>query len=191
MSLGASLWFEKFVEFEEAAAESGAVAGPFFFAGIGGQGGTDGGHFGIHVVEVMEDHRFANHRQFGRAKLVLAVMADQKMLHYGFQICGKTFDGVHGFRDGFQFHHDMTEELAFRGVADGTVVAEFIQLANVMEDGGGHQEIGVQLRIVRGNLFGQLTKADHVLEEASEIGVVHDFGGRGALVASRRSLGRR
>ncbi len=105
-----------------------------------GEGGADGGEFGVEVVEVVEDQGFANHGKFGRTEFVLAVMADQEMLDDGFQICGKTLDGIHGVGDGFQFHDDVAEELAFGGVADGAVVAEFVELADVVEDGDGQQK---------------------------------------------------
>src|SRR6266700_8000027 len=120
---------EELVEAEEFAAEGAAVGGPFGFAGIEGQGGTGGGEFRIEIVHVMEGQSFADHGELGRAKFILAVMADEKMLDDGFQVGGKTLDGVHGFRNGFQFHDDVAEELAFDGVADGAFVAELVELA--------------------------------------------------------------
>src|SRR5712692_7574575 len=71
---------QELVEAEEFAAEGAGVGGPFGFAGLEREGGTDGGEFGIEIVEVVKDEGFANHRELRRAKLVLAVMADEKML---------------------------------------------------------------------------------------------------------------
>ena len=77
--------FQERVELEEFAAEGAAVAGPLVVAGGRGERDADGGELGIEIVEVVEDHRFANHRQLRRAEFVLAVMADQQVLHDGLQ----------------------------------------------------------------------------------------------------------
>ena len=39
---------------------------------------------------------------------------------------------------------------------------------------------------MRGDLFGQATQADDVLEKSAKIGVMHDFGGGGALEADNK-----
>ncbi len=111
------------VQAEEFAAEGATVGGPLGFAGVDGESGADGSEFGIEVVHVMEGHGLANHGELGRAEFVLAVMADEHMLDNGFQIWREIFNGVHGFRNGFQLDDDVTEELAFDGVADSAFEA--------------------------------------------------------------------
>src|SRR5205823_13141697 len=132
------------------------------------------GELGIEIVEIVEDESFADHGKLGRAEFVLAVMADEKMLDDGLQVGGKAFDGVHGLRNRFKLHHDVAEELAFNGVADSTVVAKFVELADIVENRGGEQKIDVKLGIVRGGLPGETAQTKNVLEEAAEISVVHD-----------------
>src|SRR5712671_6380591 len=83
---------EEFVELEESAAKSGAIGGPFVVARGTGQSYADSGQLGVEVVEVVEDHGFANHGQFGGAEFILAVMANEQMLHDGFQRDGKAGD---------------------------------------------------------------------------------------------------
>src|SRR5467141_3269442 len=119
---------QELVEAEEFAAESTTIGGPFGLAGVESEGGSGGGELGIEVVEIVEDEGFADHGELGGAEFVLAVMADEKMLDDRFQIGGETFDGVHGFRNGFKFHHAVAEELAFDGVADGAFVEELVEL---------------------------------------------------------------
>jgi hypothetical protein len=58
----------------------------------------------------------------------------------------------------------MAEELTFGGVADGTFIAKFIELTNVVEQSGDKEKIDVEFGIVRGDLFGQATEADDVLK---------------------------
>src|ERR1700674_5043394 len=182
--------FQELIELQEAAPQRGAVGGPFVFAGCSGERGADGGKFGIQIVEVMKDHGFANHRKFWRAEFVLAVMADQNMLHHGFQRRRKSIDGVDGVGDGLELHHDVAEELTFGGVGDGAVVTKLVELPDVVKDRGGQQEIEVELRIMRGGLLRQAAEADDVLDQAAEIGVMHDLRGGCAFVAcGDRGLG--
>src|SRR6266704_296790 len=96
---------QELTEAEEFAAQGAGVGGPLGFAGIEREGGADGRELGVEIIEVVEDERFTNHGQLGRAEFVLAVMADEQMLDYGLEIRRET-DGVHGFRNGFEFHHD-------------------------------------------------------------------------------------
>ena len=143
---GGGLLLEKFVELEEFAAEGAAVGGPWVFARTGGEGGTDCGHLGIEIVDVVEDQGFANHGEFWGAEFVLAVMADEQVLHDGFERRGKSGDGVDGAGDGFEFHDDVAEELAFGGVADGAFVAEFVEFADVVKHGGGEEQVDDRAR---------------------------------------------
>ena len=76
--------FEEFVELEEFAAEGVAVGGPFVVAGGAGQGYADGSELGVEIVEIVEDHGFANHGELGGTELVLAVVRDEQVLHDGF-----------------------------------------------------------------------------------------------------------
>src|SRR6266704_325600 len=166
---------QELVKAEEFAAEGAAVGGPLGFAGVERQRGAGGGEFRIEVIEIVENEGFADHGELGRAEFVLAVMADKKMLDDGLQVRGETFDGVHSFRNGFEFHHDVAEELAFDGVADGAFVAEFVELADVMQNRGGEEKINVELGVMRGGLPGKAAQADDVLEQAAEISVMHYF----------------
>ena len=76
----------------------------------------------------------------------------------------------------------------FGGVADGAFVAEFVELADVVEHGGGEEQIKVELGIVRRELLREAAETDDVFEQAADVGVVHDFGRRRALEA-RSDLG--
>jgi hypothetical protein len=84
----------------------------------------------------MEDEGFANHGEFRGAEFVFTVVTDEDVLDDGFQFGRKAGNGVHGFVDVVEFHDDMAEELTFGGVADGTFIAKFIELTNVVEQSG-------------------------------------------------------
>src|SRR6202040_4187274 len=84
---------------------------------------------------------------------------------------------------GFKFHDDVTEKLARRGVADGALVAQLFELADVVQQRGGEQEIEIEFRIMFRNVPGHAAKTDDVLQQSTKIRVVHHFGGGGALVA--------
>src|SRR4029077_16603126 len=140
---------------------------PFGFAGVNGEGGAGGGEFGIEVIEVVEDQGFADHGGLGGAEFVLAVMADEQVLDDGLQVGGETLDGVHSFRNGFEFHHDVAEKLAFDGVGNGALIAQFVELPDIVKNRGGQQQIHVEFGIVRGGLFGEATQAQDVFYKAA------------------------
>ena len=77
---------------------------------------------------------------------------------------GKLGDGVDGAGNGFDFHDDVAEQLAGGGVADGAFVAELFEFADVVEDGGGEEQVEVELAIMGGDLLGQAAEADDVFE---------------------------
>ncbi len=122
----------------------------------------------------------------GGAEFVLAMVADEQVLDYRFERRGKIWDGVDGARNGFDFHHDVAEELAFGGVADGALVAEFVEFADVVKHSGGEEQIEIELGVVSGQLLGEAAEADDVFEQAADVGVMHDFGGGRALVSAGR-----
>ena len=81
---------------------------------------------------------------------------------------GKAFDFVDGAGDGFEFHHDVAEKLAGRGVADGALVAEFFEFADVVEDRDGEEQVDVELGIMPGDELGHAAEADDVFEQAAD-----------------------
>src|SRR6266436_3676253 len=136
---------QELVEAEEFAAKRPGIRGPLFFPGFERQRGAHCGELGIEVVEIMENHGLPDHRQFWRAKLIFPVVADEHMLYYDLQVFRKTFDGIHLPCDRLQLQHDVAQKLALGGIADGAVVAEFVQLSNVMKDGGSQKQVEIQL----------------------------------------------
>src|SRR5271165_6986010 len=175
--------FEKFIETEELAAQGGAVGGPIVFTGGSGEGSADGGEFGIHVIQVVENKSFANHGEFRGTKFIFPVMANEDVLNDGPEAGWKALHAIHGLVDGVELHHDVAEELALRGVTDGALVAEFFELAHIVQQSSNEEEIDIEFRIVRGNLFREAAQADDMFEEATKIGMVHGFRGGRALEA--------
>src|ERR1700674_939756 len=94
---GRALDLQEFVETEEFASEGAAVGRPLRFAGIDGERRAHCRELGIQIIHVVEGHGFTDHGELGRAELILAVMADEKMLDDSLQVGREAFDGVHGF----------------------------------------------------------------------------------------------
>src|SRR5258708_36872252 len=120
----------------------------------------------------MKNHGLADHRKFWRTEFVLAVVAYEEMLHDGLQRGRKSFDGIDGFGNGLEFHHDVAEELTFGGIRDGTVVAKLAEFPDVVENRGRQQKMHVQLRIMRGDLFSQAADRADGVDENDETGVI-------------------
>ena len=52
-------------------------------------------HLGLEIVEHVQQQRLGGHRQLGRAELVLAVMAQNHVLHQHAQLFGKRSQLFH------------------------------------------------------------------------------------------------
>jgi len=76
---------------------------------------------------------------------------------------------------GFEFHHDVAEELAFDGVADGALVAKFVELTDVVQKSRPSAANQRRAPVVDSDLPREAAQADDVLEQAAEISVVHHF----------------
>ena len=75
-------------------------------------------------------------------------MADDEVLDHRLQFVGKAgLEGELGLQH-LQFNDHVAEKLALGGVGEGAVVGELVNLANVVQECAGEQEIAVDLRIV-------------------------------------------
>jgi hypothetical protein len=75
-------------------------------------------------------------------------MGNQHVLHQRLQPGRKPIDGVHLLGDQFVLDEDVSEELAFVGVAQGALITEFPQLSHVMQDGAREQQVSVHFGVM-------------------------------------------
>src|ERR1700730_11340135 len=114
-------------------------------------------------------------------------MRNQHVLHQGLQSRRKSLDRIHFFRDQFVFNQDVTEKLAFVRVAEGTMVAELLQLSDVVEDGARKQQVRIGFGIMPQDHAAKIAQAEDVFQQPSVVRVVHDFG-RWRALQSRHNL---
>ena len=75
-------------------------------------------------------------------------MADDKVLQHALERQRKSFEPSHVPFKNLETQGDMTDELPARAVADAPRGCEFLNLADVMEDCAGYQQIRIEARIV-------------------------------------------
>src|SRR5271156_329403 len=114
-------------------------------------------HLGIEIVEEVEQHRFWNHGQLRRTELQFAMMAQNHVLDQETQRRRKTLKRRQLLFDHRNAQGDMPDELALQGVIEAGSPAQLLQLANVMQNGAGEQQVTVDLRVMIG---GQLANTD-------------------------------
>ena len=113
---------------------------------------------------------------FGRAEVILAVMADDEVLDHGFEFVGETgLQSKFGLQH-FQFDDHVAEELALGGVGERAVVGELVNLADVVQKRAGEQEIAVDLRIVLAHQIAGAKQRNDVIEQAADVGVMQGLG---------------
>ena len=77
--------------------------------------------------------------------------------------------------------HDVAEQLAGVGVAERRLVAQFVDLAEVVQNRPGDEQVGVDLVVLRRHARGQRGQLGLVLDQPAGVGVVQLDAGRGGL----------
>ena len=67
---------------------------------------------------------------------------------------------------------NVADELAFEGVVEAGLPGHFADLSDVVEDGAGDEEVGVNFGVERGRGEADADEGEDVLEEATDPGVV-------------------
>jgi hypothetical protein len=164
-----------------------------------GEGVAEGLEFGFEVVEGGEEHRLRRHGKLGAAELELAVMGENHVFDQdaeaGWELLrgvlrgvvrgrrGLGLGGCGGVQEGdFFVEHaladgDVTDELAFEGVVEAGAPGEFADFADVVEDGAGEEEVGVDFRVEGRGRQADADEGEDVLEEATDPGVVEALRG--------------
>ncbi len=133
---------------------------------------------------MVQRDRLGGHRHLGAAELERAVVADDHVLEPQEQLGRERLAGqVGGLRDlvaeHLHAHDQVADELALVGVAEGAVVAELVDLADVVEEDARHQQVAVEVGVEVGDPVGDRQQRDDVLEQPGLVGVVVADAGRG------------
>ena len=56
-------------------------------------------------------------------------------------------------------HHDVAQQLPLGCVAEAALVTQFVDLADVVQDRAGQQQVGIDVLVVRPRELGQLRRA--------------------------------
>src|SRR5689334_22258812 len=79
----------------------------------------------------------------------------------------------------------MPQQLSLIGVMNGSLIAQFIELADIVENRSRQQEIEIQFGIVLRGQAAEITQTDDVLEQTADKSMVHHFCRRRALQPRR------
>jgi hypothetical protein len=74
---------------------------------------------------------------------------------------------------------DVADELALQRVVEAGAPAELADLADVVQDGAGDEQVGVDFGVERGRGQADADQAEDVLQKAAQPGVVQALGGGG------------
>ena len=163
---------------EDPAGEARLIRGP---RGVPGRVVADlareGVELGVEVVEVMERDRLGGHRELRAAELVGAVVADDHMFEPEPQLLRErrpreVRDPSELLAEDADPHDEVADELALVGVSKSLLIREFVELAEVVEEDPGEQEVAVEVGVEVGDPSRDLEHRGDVLQEATPVGVV-------------------
>jgi len=131
----------------------------------------------VEVVDRRQDQRLGRHRLDGRTQLARAMVRQDQVLDLESQfrrhvrMVGKRLAEHRGAE------HDVTDQIAFHRVLDGNLVVEFPQLAEIVEQRAGNQQVATQ-SVAVGEHPDDLHDLEDVFEQAAPVGVMHLPAGR-------------
>ena len=109
-------------------------------------------------------------------------MADDQVLDQRLEFVWETWHLSDLGMQHFEFDDHVPEQLSARGVGKRAVVGEFMNLANIVQECAGEQQIAVDLRIVAAHQVAGLEKRDHMIEQATDVGMMQGLGSGGVAV---------
>ena len=115
-------------------------------------------------------------------------MADDQVLEQRLKLGRKVGNQGQLRLQHLQLDDHVPQKLAARGVGERAVVGQFVNLADVVQENAGQQQISIHLRIVSGDQVAGAKERDHVIEQSADIGVVQRFGG-GSVAVGRGDVG--
>ena len=76
----------------------------------------------------------------------------------------------------------VPEQLSARGVGEGPIVGQLVNLPDVVQKRAREDQIAVYLRVVAADQVARPKERHDVIEQAANVGVMQCFGGRGIAV---------
>ncbi len=111
------------------------------------------------------------------------MVADDEMLKQSLEFGRKAGDQSKFCLQHLKFNDHVPEKLASRSVGKRAIVGKFVDLADVVKKCAGQQQIAVDLGIVSADQVAGTKKRNHMVEQATDIGVMQGLGG-GSIAVS-------
>src|SRR5215469_2687342 len=131
----------------------------------------------------MQGHGFARLRKGWGAKFVRTVMTDNQVFHQNRQMPREVRDGLNLLMNELHSDSDMPEQAPLSRIINGASVAEFVDLANVVEDDTCQEQVGIDLGVVTAEGSRQCNQAHDMLKQSSDKSMVHGHSSRSTLQA--------
>ena len=185
LSFGRVQGFQKLLRVQQRTRQRGVVSGPGRIQlGIALELRPHGFHLGIQIVQIVQHQRLGEHRQFGRAELVLAVMADDEVLDQYLELRRKVGNLRQLGVQQFQVDDQVAEQLPLGGVAERAGITQLANLSDVVQERAGEQQVAVDERVVAGNQVAGAEERNHMVQQSADAGMVHGLGGRSVAVGA-------
>ena len=114
----------------------------------------------------------------------LAVMAEDHVLQQRSQSLREVRYGADLVIDHPDPDDDVADQLTFGAVAEAAIIRELVDLADVVQDDTGEQQVEVDVAVVRSEQFRDRAHGQHMLDESAEEGMMNVFGRRRDLEAA-------
>ena len=96
---------------------------------------------GVEIVHGREQEGFDRHRLDRRSVFERAVMRQDQVLEFRHELGGHARLIAHRVAQHADAQHDVADEIAFDRVVRGRFVRQFLQLADVVQERAGNQQV--------------------------------------------------
>src|SRR5579862_729128 len=135
----------------------------------------------------MEQQRFRKHRQLRRAEFILTVMADDQVLDQRLQLRRKIWLGRKLLLQHLQLYDHVAQKLATCGVSKRTMVTKFVNLADVVQERAGQQQVTIDLRVISSDQIAGPKQRHDMIEQSANVSMMQCLR-RGSVSVSRCNL---
>src|SRR6185312_17180297 len=100
------------------------------------------------------------------------MMADDQVLDESFEFGWEVRDQSDLLVQHFQLDNHVPEKLPFGGIGKRALIAELVDLSNIVQEGSGEQQVAIDLRIQGSDRVAKPHQRDHVLKQPADKGMV-------------------
>src|SRR5262250_381580 len=115
------------------------------------------------------------------------MMADDEVFNHDLQLVREAWDFPNLLLQHLELDNHVSQQLSLGCVCDRALIGQLVNLADVMQESAGQQQIAIYLRIVAHREITNREQRHHVIQQSADVSVMQGLRGWSVLVGSSDS----